>query len=63
MVQVKIMGDGNCLYRAIAYIYFGDSNKWRDVMASGLAYLFANRSLFSSFVAIDYYDFPAGCEV
>ena len=31
MNRKKIEGDGNCLYRTIAYIVYGDENKYADV--------------------------------
>jgi hypothetical protein len=59
-IIIPIEEDGNCVYRAIAFSIYGNSERWREVKAAGLGSVEAKKELFESFFLPDGSDRPSG---
>ena len=56
----RVVGDGNCYYRAIAYIVTGRQEEWQSIKVSVLSLMLLNRDLITAMVisAPDWLDIP-----
>ena len=54
---VQVIGDGNCLYRAIAHQFYLDENRHQEIRLLVHSHLAAHRDRFQPFCSINYDDF------